>query len=308
MSTSDLPQEENNDRFGSLVKDFADAVEEQDVEAEEAASLAVWQHISEMDHEPSPWLLAMNEATLCEAAFDWDGAEEAYKRACAVDNPRSQAKAYESLAAFYQLLGRDENILETLQRSTQLALIDPMAGMDVFAFLAESGIYLQLNDLPRAGQAIEEAFARLEDGPMHDLTRAYALIRRAGYEIRVEAWEAVQKDLEAAWSLLQPHADFFFAGGWQKALAFWWTITARLRAAQSDDWEAMKAWKEVVDRHRIIAQLPQLEGPYKHNNLAVALRDFGLSLRAVDSELAKDAFKESRMIRQSIGLPPLDES
>ncbi len=288
---------------------FADAVQNEDVEAENAAIMDFWQKLAETDREPSPWLQAMTEAHQCEAAFDWKGAENAYLRATtAEDNTNLQSKAYDSLASLYYLLGRDDPALEATRQANRLALIDPLNVLVVSAFVSEAGCCLRAGDITQAEQALNEAFARLAKGPMDHLLRVYVLVQRANYSIKSQDLGAAQSDLAAAWPLLEPHAEFFFAAGWQGAFAFWWATTASLKEGEGNAWKAMKARKEVVARRRIIAQLPQLEGPYKHNNLAVALRDFGKSLRSVDNDLAADVFKESHMIRRSIGLAPLDES
>lgn len=310
MQDSERPDEQSksNEEWDSLFQNYADAVESENIEEQERAVLEVWQKMSEIDDEPSPWLIAMTEAHECEAAFDWEGAEAAYKRAVtAEENTGLQSKAYESLASLYYLLDRDELALKADQEANRLALLDPISVLAVFAFISEAGCFLRNDDFAGAEQALNEAFARIEEGPMHHLLRAYALIQRAKYFIKLKDFEAAKRDLSIAWPLIEPHADFFYAAGWQNAIGSWWAATAQMREREDQDWEAMKAHKEVVARRRIIAQLPQLEGPYKHNSLAVALRDFGLSLRAVDNALAADAFKESRMIRRSIGLPPLKE-
>jgi len=76
---------------------------------------------------------------------------------------------------------------------------------------------------------------------------------------------------------------------------------------EDDGAGAVPAMREAVARRYIVSQLPQLEGPYRHNSLAVALRDLGRHQRAADDALADHAFRESASIRKSIGLPALEE-
>ena len=51
-----------------------------------------------------------------------------------------------------------------------------------------------------------------------------------------------------------------------------------------------------------MAQAPQLEGPYKLNNLAHVLHSLGRALQRAGDPLAAHAFAESQSLRRSVGL------
>lgn len=298
------------DKLGALFQGYADAVKNEDVKGQEAASLEILQYFAEtQDEEPCPWLEAMGQAHDCEAKFDWKGAEAAYQ--CAIQSASEshgqQSIAYERLSAFYQLLDSEAAALEAAQAATNAARREKISLLLWQRLQAEAGIYLGAKDFTRAWTALNEAFALIEEGPMHNLVRARALVLRADCYTQEDILSEAEADLASSWKLLQPHAETMFAAGWQSGLANWWATTARLRTRQNDFLAAVAAWHEAAARRRIISQLPQLEGPYHHNSLAVALRDLGRSLRQVEDESAAGAFEESRSIRRAIGLPPLEE-
>jgi hypothetical protein len=312
MTAANTPEGEdkNADESGTLFEAYADAVNQGDVEEQESATLKIWQHLAERkDDEPSPWLQAMGDAHQCEAAFDWVGAEEAYKRAiqATADQPTIQSGAYSQLSALYNLVNLDSLALEAAQSATQVARRDTIPSLLSLRLQAEAKFYLKAKDFQRTRTTLNEALAVIDEGPIHNLERAYALILHADCSTEEGDLTKAEADLASAWKLLEPHSQTFFAAGWQSGLAAWWATVARLRTQQNDGSAAVTAWREAVARRRIIAQLPQLEGPYKHNSLSVALLDLGRSLRQAGDRLAAESFQESCSIRRFIGLPPLQE-
>ncbi len=311
MNIPNLPQEDlDPEDESALFQAYEDAVNQGDVAAVDAAILQVWQHLAEaQDDEPSPWLQAMEEAHRCEAAFNWRGAEEAYKSAVlsSPDQPMLGSKAHSQLGALYGLLDQDDLVLEAAQAATELAQREGISFLISFALQAEARLLLHAKNFSAAWEKMEEAWQNIEAGPMHDLPRAYWLILRGHYFVAVGEPHIADAPLDAAWKLLEPWGELFFAGGWQGALANWWTATARVRAARGDNKGAALAWREALERRRVVSHLPQLEGPYKHNALAVALWDFSRFQEEIGDPLASESLAESRSIRQNIGLPPLAE-
>ncbi|MBV9468712.1 MAG: hypothetical protein JO316_17050 [Abitibacteriaceae bacterium] len=320
MSNSQHPGEDSNEptperaeqlkEAGELLKEWAEATKGEDSQAAAIARLKIWAQFGKMKEEPSPWLDAMREARRCEAAFDWAGAEASYQRAIASspDSPGLQYGGYRELAYFYRLLGRDAEALQAKRQATDWARLDGLAIKIAMALEAEAAGYLLLKDLPTAWAKLEEAFNFIGDDLLLRLPRARGFILRADYFLAVDDITQAHNALNAAWPLVQPHADAFSSLGWQSSLAHGWSTMARLRAAQDDLVGAIAPYREAVHRWRIIAQAPHAQGPYKFNSLAGALRDLGCALRAVGDPLAKDAFQESHSIRRSIGLLPLEES
>ncbi len=312
MNIPNSPEEDPNpEDQGALFEAYEEAVNQGDVAGTEAAALKVWEHIGEaqQDAEPSPWLKAIREAHDCEVVFDWQGAIEAYKRAIigSADQPMLQSKAHSQLAALYGLLDQTAEASQAARAATEAARQSDMSMLISFALQAEAELLLAAKNFPVAEQKIEEAFSVLEAGAMHDLERAYALTLRGRYLGLVGEPESADAALDAAWKLLEPWSEMFYFAGWQSGLARWWTTTARLRASRGDQAGAVAAWKEAIERRRVVSHLPQLEGPYKHNALAVALWEFGQFQKTIAEPLASESLEESRSIRQTIGLPPLVE-
>ena len=304
------PEGEDKDMSLAIAgfEEYANAIKTGNVAEAEAAIQKIWQHVAEtQDEEPSPWLEAMHDAHRCAAAFDWPAAEEAYARAAraTADQPGLQCGAYRELSQFHRLFDREALALQTAHLATEAARRQNIPSMMAVALQVEAALQLNAKDYPAAWKLIAETFAALEEGPMHNLPRSLALLVRGAYLIEHERFPEAEADLTSAWGLMEPWSEAHYAGGWQGAFAGWWSATARLRSKRGDKPGAAAAWREAVARRRIIAELPQLEGPYKHNSLAVALRDLGKALQDLDAPLAEESFAESRSLRGVIGLPPL---
>ncbi|RYI33900.1 MAG: hypothetical protein EON48_02435 [Acetobacteraceae bacterium] len=182
---------------------------------------------------PSPWLIAMGEAHECEAAFDWSGAEAAYRRAIAAeaDRPSIQAKTYQDLAKLFSLIGLDEQDFEATKTATQLARQGNMPIMLPLHLRDEAVCYLDAGDLDRAEALLEEARGdtRLK------VSHAYVLGTIARCRIARGDLEAAQLALDEIWQIIEPHSEFEIAAGWQGNFAAWWGLTAKMRA-QRHDW------------------------------------------------------------------------
>jgi hypothetical protein len=300
-------EQENEAELAALLKAYAEAVSNENAEEAEVAALQVWQSMAEQEETTkSPWLQAMEEATACELAFDWTGAEEAYKRAVEASNDQAmlKSKALGSLSALYSMLDLDVLAWEAAQAATRIARMEAISSLVSLALLAEAKLYLKAKDLKIVLNVINEAFYAIEDGPLHNLERAYALVLRAEYWTKEGTLKKAEQDLSIAWKMLEP-MDMPHAAGWQTGLASYWAATARFRAELGDAKGAIEAWHEAVKRRRLISLLPQLEGPYKHNALALVLWEQGKAMHDTSPDSAAALIAESNSIRRSIGLTPL---
>ena len=164
---------------------------------------------------------------------------------------------------------------------------------------------LRVERVSEALAAVRETLERMQEGALYNLQRGSALSLRAACWTALKDWSAAERDLDASWNLLQPHAAMTIAAGVHGMLARWWAITARLRTAQGDPKSAVKAWQEAVARSRYLTALPQASGPFLQSALARTLHGLGHALTAESSpELAEAAFGKSRSLRQAVGLPP----
>lgn len=313
MTEADLPAHPKPEptEAGRLFKEILNAERMADIKVQEAAIAKLWQLVAEWQNdEPSAWLQCMGEAGQRAAAFDWAGTEAAYERAlkAAGDNAGLLSKTYDDLRAWHSLMGERPQALAAARSATEAARRLGISSMLSLRLQAEARLAIEAVDLPPALASLTEAFAAIGAGGRPDLPRANALILQADYFIVAGELEKAETDLTSAWEILRPHVEAQFAGGWQSSLASWWSATARWRTLQGDSAGAVSAWREAVARSRIVANVPQMEGPFKHHALAKSLRDLGCALQLVGDGAAGYALAESDAIRQKIGLPPLGET
>jgi hypothetical protein len=97
------------------------------------------------------------------------------------------------------------------------------------------------------------------------------------------------------------------AAGAHSALGSWWSIKARIQAAQGDSFAA-EAWEGAIRHRRRVAATPQVTGVYTQNALAKTLWAYGQALHAAGrTSQADQVSAEAETIREQIGLPPLSE-
>ncbi|RYG59259.1 hypothetical protein EON80_25925 [bacterium] len=288
---------------------YTQAVADGDNEAQQAAMGQLMLHAMQMKHEITPRLQALSEASEREVALDWTGAEAAYKRAISItDDVMQQARDYDSLSRLYFLVDRPEMQLEALQKATRLDRSEESYAPLAFRLHREAQCYLNLGQPERALPLIEEAFASAQE-TSNDFIQALLITQRAQYRVQIGDLADAENDLATTWELLNPGDENYLAAGLQSTLGAWWQITAKLRTRQNDHRAAIAAWKEALYRVDIVNGLPHIEqGPYGINARARLLRDLGKSLRVAGEEAeATAAFEESRSLRRSIGMAPLEE-
>jgi tetratricopeptide (TPR) repeat protein len=304
----DENEPELDDEMSELLADFEAASDANDPKAQEEAALRAFEKIMERDHEPSPWLIAMTAAHEREAVADWEGAEKAYKVALETEphKPSSQAMVWEKLSSLYSMTGRDDMAFEATQTATRLERSAAHPMLLHLRLAHEAAFYLKWGDWQKALELIEEGLAWADEEIKNSIYHAQLLPTRARCLVLKGDLDAAQADLDTVWKLVEPHDEGYIFAGWQGALANYWNVTAQLRASRGDLPGVVEAHREVVYRRRIIAELPQLEGPYKHNALGRALYDLAQALHNVGDPEADELFEESRSLRRSIGLDEID--
>jgi len=305
-----MPSQE--DEFGEILKQFQDANENDDADASAEAIGRVWEHLRDSPRTDSPWLAALGRAHECEARFDWKGAKVAYREAVVAgraDNLALQAKALGSLCALFNLLDEPDRALEVAVEAVAVARKVEKPWMRAHALKSalpsESVLRMRRGELEVARELLREEFELLrEDEKMSEALVPGALVRRALLNIKSEDFEAAQLDLNEAWPLLQARREWTFMTTYQAGFANWWTAKALLCAAQNDCDGEIEARREAVEFRFVVAQAPQLEGPFKWNSLAKAWFDLAMALRPVDFAGSEEALDQSDMLRRNIGLEP----
>jgi tetratricopeptide (TPR) repeat protein len=256
----------------------------------------------------SPWLKSIQSAHRCEENFDWEGAEECYLNAIRVcDHLTLQSNTYDTLAALYSFIGRQSEALEAAHKATKIGEKSNICVVALMALVAEGYLNLKSGNNAVAEQIVEEALKKLECDRSIDeeapLFRARIMLLRARCAIEKGNWSSGQADLKSVWSQIEPWQCYTMAGGFQDCIAKWWEANAELCQRYLDTKGAVSARREVVIRTRKIARLGSIEGPYKHNTLAMAWWKLAKALTEASDPLDKRAYNESCSLRRSIGMP-----
>ena len=129
---------------------------------------------------------------------------------------------------------------------------------------------------------------------------------RAECSRRIGDMTSAAGDLEKSMSGLKSLEALEFAAGVHSAIGYWWLVKARLLIGMGDRPAGLEAWQKAIASKRHVTGLPQCEGPHAKSALASAIWEYGNALLAASRmEEARDAHRESQMIRQEIYLPPL---
>lgn len=272
----------------------------------------MWQAlVKQTENEPpSLCLREWKIAGQCEAAFDWAGAEAAYKRAIESEEVGSPlaTRGQSHLAGFYSLVGRDEEAFGIARAMTQAARRSEgwMRPRELSQSLrAEASWRLKRGEVAQARALAEESLRELEGQPHLEMLARRARLLRAECDIAGGDLEAASRDLDELWLQLEPWQNAGMFAGWQGTLALWWRARALYWEKAGQDEAEIEAWRQVVHFQRVLTQAPQLDGPYQLNGLAFAVRSLGRALERAGSPLAAHAFGESRSLRSSIGLPEI---
>jgi len=260
--------------------------------------------------EPGEDLKLKMAAHASEETADWGDAERAYRRAAELaeteGDDASTFKAHLDLSRLYSLLDRHDESLSAARDAVISARRTEMAPILTMALESYGSELLHHGNVDAASAAAEEILALVGDEKLYALSRARALVLRSRCSLARGRDDDAARDLDAALPAIRPFEQSLLVAGYQSALSRWWQTHATLRTRHGDPAGAAEAMRIAARHARNVASAPQLEGPYKHNGLARTLHRMALALLANgDTQEAQAAFRESRAIRESIGLPTL---
>jgi len=298
---------ESQQQLESIFKTFQAAIAGRHVDDAEVAVQEIMElAMKECEENPSPELLVEIAAHNCELHRDWIGAEAKHRELLATAGDGvGKRRRHNALCHFLRLMGRFDEARAHSQLAVQFAresdVIPHLLAMD----LRQLGdCFYDCGDIPAAKSAIDEALSLIAEDAMCILTFTDLLIMRARVEIHVGKIQAVQSDLEQAWTILEPMEPMHFAAGVQRDLSQWWSVTATLHGHQDDKEGAIAAWREAVNRARLVDAAPQCAGPHNQFDLATALHGLGTALSTADVNAEADAiFVESAAILHDLQLP-----
>lgn len=299
--------ENQKPEFIRLLQAFQEAREHDDVKAAESLAVQCLAFVAEeAARNPSDRLRLIEEAIEHENAARWEHAEAARRRVLALAETEANQvmiyKAHTDLCNLYTIRGLTDPALQEARAAVEAARKSDITMLLGTALGELSRCYLAEGDMASAAAAAEEAVQSIPAEKAQGIQRARALLMRARCRVEQGQTAEAKCDLNVAWDLLQPLAEASMFAGVQSGLASWWEITGRIRTESKDLAGAVEAWGKAVEFRRVVSQLPQLEGPYKHVSLAKTLHQYGVALSAAGKvQEAVRAFDESRSIHEKTG-------
>lgn len=188
-----------------MIAAWSEASEAEDYDRASRLSAEILDYVGEhADWENDPDLRLAMEASCCEQAGDWEGAERAYEQSLhRSDCPFGCVRAHWDLASLHRLLNRDEDEMHHLQ----LALANSRQ-QDSEVTLATALQRLVWALLPRGKQSeceplLQERRATLPDETTYEHLRASADIAYAAWLTTTGATLAAQELLSSSYQVLK---------------------------------------------------------------------------------------------------------
>jgi tetratricopeptide (TPR) repeat protein len=295
-----------DEAFGELHKRYLEAVEAGDADSVEAAALDIFALAGEyFEENPSAALEAICAASDCEERGDWVGAERLYREVLSASGiePMTECQAHSYLAALYRLQNRATDASAEYLRAVEAArrAETPILVATALVDLALS-LILEERYQPAETHLVEVLGLTAED-EAYGQVRARALLARAACALHRGNREAAEFDLECAFDLLLPMAEFEIAAGVQRELARYWSLTAMLHDARDNYKGAVDAWQRAVALTRHVASLPHCASVYARVAVANSLDGLAKALaKAGRADEAARANKERAGILEDAGL------
>ena len=310
MKPDEEAESEDEPEWVQSFHDSQAAAESGDIKEAEALSLQTFVHIMEeaAKKPPAPHLSELKLAHECEANADWEGAEVAFKRAVALEIELHgyAVQTLKSLARFYHFRNREREALETVHAATEAARQMGRDGIFLATALQTEISYLfGAGENEKARPLLDEALQIVENDPYCKSLLHHFRFYEVSECVHSGNLDGAEALLNEMWPQVEQWQQAMFMMGHQSALASWWQLRALCCQKRGQVSEEIEALRRVVHFQHIIAQAPQLEGPYKFNALAGALHKLGAALQQNGDALALQVLAESASLRRDMGLEPL---
>jgi tetratricopeptide (TPR) repeat protein len=301
-------EEEFDSKFRELVMSVGEAVHAgKDEDAKEAALTMLLMAGAKALKDPGEEVTLANEASWCEEAGDWAGAEAAHRKRLALHerSPCSvtAAKAWFDLSRLSRLLGRLEEAWSYARAATAAARREDLAPLTVMMLENEIHCALERKDVSHALAAAEEAVRCVKPERMQNLLRMRMLILRAECLLENADVVGAERDLKSAGEL---ESDLVFSrvGGAITVRAQWQEIHAELLLGRGNLIEALNHLTRAVALRREAAGGCCSQSPY-----ALVARVRGLQrLAEISAELGnheagREALRQAEALREQARLP-----
>jgi hypothetical protein len=291
-------------QFEEKILNYARATEAgKPEEAMGAAMEAFIMAAEEAARNPTPSLLAKQEAAECESRCDWAGAEAVYRKVLPLEEATGNfgliAKAQMDLSRLLRVVGRLAEAWEFAGAATDSARRAQIFPVLVMALENQAFCAEAKQDSQAALAAVCEAVDAIEPGRIYDSLRARALINRARFRLLAcQDLEDATVDLASGNELLNGLTIPKRLPGPLVALANWWEVKSMALERQADVQGAIEATTKAIELTR------PMEGPYARFALAWRLDRLGALLKKSDDvQSAGLALAEAKSIREELRLP-----
>lgn len=302
-----LPEE----KFDVLARRYQEAIDAGDFDDATAAVGEIGELAEAWCREhPSPDMELMRRANECEERGDWTGAEAAYQKMLELPGiePHVERRAHGFLASLYHLLGRQTEALRqaALASATGRRIDDiPLSFATVLRFQAEYLLWAERLD--EAEPLLAEAMLLLANDELYSQQRAAVLIDRAWHAVKCARLADAEKDLAAAFPMLEPLAAWEIAAGVHLDLSRWWAVTARLRTARGEFRSSVDAWREALRFCAHVAELPHAASVYTQFGITVLQSELAKALAAAGNHVeALEVIAERKSILERSNIPDHD--
>lgn len=294
--------------FLDLMEELNAAVQSGDAEKTTALQAQFWSQLdSQMKQDPFLDLYAQAESQ--EWAGNWAEAERIYREAIRLaqetGKPSNLSRSFTKLSGLLLLLGRDSEAFEATKLGLEYAEKDnTFVRATTLPDVVSQAIRHGDLDLAKAG--LEEMRELIPD--LNDLRYANYLLHLAEWRLALDDLVGLEEQLETVRRIAEPQSRIPGLAGFHTAMARYWTFRSQLFKRGGNLRDAGAASWEAIQFRRSISQMPQLNGPYKFNGLALALRGYArLCREAGHEDAAKEAKSDSDEVRRLIHLPPLED-
>jgi tetratricopeptide (TPR) repeat protein len=300
--------EEFQKKFQELVMTAGEAANAgRDEEAQQAAMTMLLMSGARALKDPGPDVTLANEASRCESAGDWAGAEAARRKLLALREQEGRAgmtaKALLDLSRLLRLLGRLDEAWSYACAASEAARREDLAPLTVMTLENQALCALDRKDVPGALEAAERALSLVKPERIQNQMRMRTLILRA--QVLVESGDATgaERDLGSACEL-ESELPFARMGGALMARARRWEIQAELHVRQGDLTQASESLAQAIALRREAGGGCCATSPYVLVVRACGLERFADISRQLGNVAAeREAFSEAKALRDQAHLP-----
>ncbi|HVK03526.1 MAG TPA: hypothetical protein VM490_08630 [Armatimonadaceae bacterium] len=298
----------SEEKFVELLEEMEKAAASGDAEAQDALGMAAMAHaMAAMEHyEPTEADRLSEQASECLRGGDSAGAEVALRRLIEIaDQPMQEFRALSRLASLYGDAGRGEEALQAAIAAENAARRSEMSVLMMSALQQHADHRARGGDREGARALLAEALTVIDGEPLLERSRGVVLLQMARLRFDSGDSAGAERLLEEAWPTLAQYQTSMMMAQFVSALATWWALTARIRAARGEYADAVVASREAVAYRRRVAAMPQFEGDSRPRAaLAAAVEAHADVLAQAGDAAGADAARDEAVVLRCTTPPP----